>query len=70
MSPHPIVYRATPDKSGLLVFVVNGGDSGQAIRGQQPDLRTADVRTATGMRVGERTRGGATRDTNIVNRKR
>ena len=40
------------------------GNSGQAIRGSS----VTDAPAMSGMRVRERTRGGATRDTNIGNR--
>ncbi len=48
------------------VVLGTAGDSGETMRGSS----VTNAPAMPGMRVRERTRGGATRDTNIVNRER
>ena len=58
-------FRSLQASSASFVLGI-AGDSGQAMRGSSVTHAPA----MPGMRVRERTRGGATRDTYIVNRER
>ena len=70
MSSHPIAKSGHPRQVRLPCLRCERRRERPSDTRKQPDLRTGSVKTDAGMRVGERTRGGATRDTNIVNRKK